>query len=113
MDELDSRAIIMKYIFTYKHRRYCLATRLLVVIVLRQRSALRSILPMNVFLLRRDVSTFYKTVNQRWSLERLKKRTRVLKAKVVINILKELLKLLCRAWNSIQLILPDKYIGLQ
>ena len=24
MDELDSRAIIMKYIFTYKHRRYCL-----------------------------------------------------------------------------------------
>ena len=33
MDELDSRAIIMKYIFTYKHRRYCLATRLLVVIV--------------------------------------------------------------------------------
>ena len=49
MDEPDSRAIIMKYIFAYKHRRYCLGTRLLVVIVLRQHSALRSILPMNVF----------------------------------------------------------------
>ena len=35
MDELDSRAIIMKYIFRYKHRHYCVGIRPLAVIVFR------------------------------------------------------------------------------